>query len=96
MISVETGINVQSVNVMTSDEGGLTSEQITELALDKIITVSNTAPPEIKEQADVFRENIRHVLLYYINLSRREERATMAQKLVKAGEANLAEIIRRL
>ena len=31
---------------MTSDNGGLSSEQITELALDKIVRVSQDAPPQ--------------------------------------------------
>ena len=96
MISVETGINVTSVGVATSDNGGLSTEQIVDLAMQKILSVSDTAPPGIKEQANVFRENIRNVLMYYVELSKREERATMAQKLVKAGETDLAEIIRRM
>ena len=39
MISIELGTQVMKVNVMTSDEGGLSSEQITELAMDKILHV---------------------------------------------------------
>ena len=45
MISVSGGIEVQNVNVMTSNEGGLDTEQVTKLAMDKIMTVANTAPP---------------------------------------------------
>ena len=58
MISVSSDINVNSVNVMTSAEGGLSSEQLTELAMDKVMRVSNTAPPAIKEQAVMFRANL--------------------------------------
>ena len=56
MISVETGVQVTQVNVMTSDNGGLSSEQITELALDKIVRVSQDAPPAIRDQAEAFKE----------------------------------------
>lgn len=96
MISVSAGVAVTSVSVKTSDEGGLSSEQITDLALDKILQVADTAPPAIQEQAKVFRENIRQVIFQYIELSRREEKATMAHKLSKNGNTDLADLVRRL
>ncbi len=96
MISVETGMDVSSVNVMTSDEGGHTSEQITNLAMDKIMRVSDTAPPAIKEQANVFKENIRNVLFQYIELARQEERATIANRMAKAGQTEMADLVRRI
>ena len=37
MISFETGVQVSSVNVMTSDEGGHSTDQLVELAMDKIL-----------------------------------------------------------
>ena len=96
MISVETGINVNSVNVMTSNEGGLNSEQLTQLAMDKLLKVSDSAPPVIKEQAEAFKENLQKVVYYYIELARREERATIAHKMSKAGQKEMADLIRRI
>ena len=96
MISVETGISVTSVNVATSDNGGLSTEQIVDLAMDKILNVSDTAPPAIKDQAQAFRDNIRVVVRHYIDLARREERATMAHMAKTQGHDDLAEIIRRM
>jgi hypothetical protein len=96
MVSVESGIQVTNVNVMTSDEGGHTNEQIAELAMDKILRVSDTAPPAIKDQANAFKENIRSVVLHYIELARREERATIARKMAKAGQNEMADLVRRI
>jgi len=96
MISVETGVQVMKVNVMTSDEGGLSSEQITELAMDKIMTVSDTAPPAIKDQANIFRTNVRDVVHHYIQLARQEERATIARKIDLAGNSEMADLVRRI
>ena len=96
MISVTTGIQSGSVNVMTSDDGGLSSEQVTELAMDKIIKVSDTAPPVIKEQAEVFRTNVRNVVHYYIQLARQEERATIARRMDKLGNSEMADLVRRI
>ena len=55
MISVFSGVETGSVNVMTSEEGGLNTEQIVELAMDKIMKVSDTAPPAIRDQAEAFQ-----------------------------------------
>lgn len=96
MISVETGVQTFSVNVMTSNEGGHSTDQLVELALDKIIRVSDTAPPAIKDQAESFKENIRQVLQHYIELARREERATIAHRMAKSGHDNIADLVRRI
>ena len=96
MISVDTGIFTGSVNVMTSNEGGLSSEQISKLALDKLIVVSDNAPPAIKDQAKEFKEVLRYLLFQTIELSRREERATIAYKMSKAGQKEMADLVRRI
>ena len=36
-----------TVNVMTSNKGGLKNEQIADLAVDKIVSISDQAPPLI-------------------------------------------------
>lgn len=96
MISVETGVSVMSVNVATSDNGGLSSDQIVELAMDKILNVADSAPEPIKDQAIAFQDNVRIVLKQYIDLAKREERGTICQKIREAGQKDLADLIRRL
>jgi len=96
MISVNSDVFTGSVNVMTSNEGGLSTEQVTELAMDKLILVSDSAPPAIKEQARVFKDKLRNVMHTYIELARREERANIAHKMSKAGQKEMADLIRRL
>lgn len=96
MISFPTEIQVASVNVMTSDEGGHSTEQIVELAMDRILKVSDTAPPAIKEQAEAFQNNIRQALHHYIELARREERGTIARRMAKSGHNDIADLVRRI
>lgn len=96
MLSVKTEMSVGQINVMTSDSGGLSSEQLTDLAMDKIIRIADNAPPAIKLQAESFRDQLRSVVFHYIELSKREERATMTQELSKNGYTEVAEILRRL
>jgi len=87
---------VGSVNVMTSDKGGLTSEQIADLAVDKIASISEDAPPHVKQQAKLFREQLKGVIFHYLLLARKEERGTIIQALRSSGHKEMAEYIRRL
>ena len=84
------------VNVMTSDKGGLTNEQIADLAVDKIVSISNDAPPHIRQQANQFREHLKKVLYHYLLLARKEERASIVHILRSNGQQEMAEYIRRL
>ena len=95
MFDLGTG-SVGSVNVLTSDNGGHSTEQITELALDKLIAISDKAHPAIQAPARAFKDNAARIMYHYITLARREERATIVQVLTSNGHKDLAEIIRRL
>ena len=88
--------NAGFVNVMTSDNGGLSDEQIVDLVLDKILLVSDSAPPAIKEQALIFRNHIREVLFSYVQFTKKQERATITAKVRDAGQLELAKAIGRL
>mgnify|MGYP001343996770 CR=1 FL=1 len=84
------------VNVMTSDQGGLTNEQIADLAVDKIVSISDEAPAHIRQQANQFREHLKKVLYHYLLLARKEERASIVHILRSNGQKEMAEYIRRL
>ena len=96
MISVDVGMDVGKIDVMTSNEGGLSSDQIAEMARKKIIYIADDAPPAIRDQAQVFADRVEDTLRYYIDLAKREERGTITQTLRNAGNTDIAEYIRRL
>ena len=96
MISVSTTMGISPVNVMTSDNGGLSDEQIAQMAVDKIVAVSDNAPDVIREQAHVFKENVKKLLFHYLILARQEERATIVHTIRNSGQKDLADYIRRL
>jgi len=96
MFSVKGGIETGFVTVVASNNGGLSDDQISEMATNKIIAVSETAPEPIRQQAQAFSENVRNVVHYHIELARREERATICHKLKEAGHPDLANTIRRI
>ena len=85
-----------NVVVKTSDKGGLTNEQIADLAVEKIASVSEDAPPHLKEQAKLFKEQLKGIIHHYLLLARKEERGTIIQALRSSGHKEMAEYIRRL
>ena len=85
-----------SVVVKTSEKGGLNNEQIADLAVEKIASVSEDAPSHLKEQAKLFKEQLKGIIHHYILLARKEERATIMQALRSSGQKEMAEYIRRL
>ena len=82
--------------VFTSDNGGHTPEQMAEMALNKIMIVSSSAPPAIRDQAIEYREKLKEVLVLYMNKMADNERTTILALLNQQGHVDLAEIIRRL
>jgi len=55
MISVESGVITGLVDVVTSDGGGLSSDQIAELARKKIVYVAEDAPLQLKNKRKCLR-----------------------------------------
>ena len=85
-----------SVVVKTSEQGGLSNEQIADLAVEKIASVSEDAPSHLKQQAKLFKEQLKGIIHHYLILARKEERATIIQALRSSGHKEMAEYIRRL
>ena len=94
MFAVESSVG--SPTVVTSTDGGLSAEQITVLCCNKIVQVSESAAPEIKEQAAVFRSRLENVVHGYVTKAMQEERETCVQIAVRGGYPELAELLRSL
>jgi len=82
--------------VFTSDNGGHSPEQMAEMALNKIMVVSETAPPVIRDQALAYRDHIREVLGFYMAKMAENERTSIYVLLKQQGHHDMAEIIRSL
>lgn len=86
---------VMPVTVKSTDGRGLTPEEIAELCLEKILHVSESAPPVIRDQAQAFKDQIRGVLIHYMRQAAASDRTTVYNMLADAGQPELAESIRR-
>ena len=82
--------------VFTSNNRGHSPEDMAEMALNKIMTVSDSAPPVIRDQAYAHRQSLKEVLIYYMNRMCQSERTTIWALLKQQGHEDMAEIIRRL
>ena len=88
--------DVGQVEIFTSNDGGHSPETIADMAMNKIMVINEKAPPPIRDQAVSYRNNIRDVILYYLNQMAKSERTTIWALLRKQGHEDMAEIIRRL
>ena len=89
-------LKVGTVGVETTSHRGFTPEEIAERCLDRILSVSDTAHPTLKQQALAYRSQIRSVLLHYMQEAINSDRTTIYNALLDAGQKDLAEAIRRL
>jgi len=87
---------VGAVNIVTSENGGLSNDQIADMLASKLIYISDEAPEPIRLQAEAFRDRVRNMAQYYIELARKEERASICAKVRDAGQLELAKAIGRV
>ena len=82
--------------VVTSSNGGHSPEAIAELCVNRLIEVSESAHPVLREQALALREQMLKVVLHYTRMAMEEDRATMCAKIREAGFPELASQLRSL
>ena len=87
---------IQDPLVFTSNNRGHSPEEMAEMAMNRIMVVSENAPPVIKEQAVAHRDKLKEVLIYYMKKMAQSERTTIWALMKQQGHEDMAEIIRRL
>lgn len=88
--------NVGVVQVVTTNNRGMNAEEWADLAVDRVISISDTAPLPIREQARAFRDHLRQVMVFYFKKVARSERSTIATILRKEGYSHIADKIEDL
>jgi len=84
---------VGSVMVQTTSGRGASPEEFAERALRRIIYIGEHVPPEIRAQAEGYREHIRDVLLFYLREAVSAHNRTLAIKLTEAGHPELISLL---
>jgi hypothetical protein len=78
-----------TVTVHSTAGRGFTPEELAEQALDKIVYVGSKSHPVIRDQAEAFKNNLRVVLIQYLQQAVRSDRTTIANRLREAGHPEL-------
>ena len=96
MFSLNSETEVGNLGVTTTEHRGHTIEEVAEMATKKIISISDTAPAPIREQAHAFEKVCKKVIAYYMQQAVNNHICTVCNQLEKQGQKDLANIIRRL
>ena len=89
-------MSVGSVGVKTTNNRGFTPEEVAELCVDRLMIVSNDAPPAIKDQALAHKDRMKAVIAVYMKQAIQSDRTTVYNAISDAGHKKLAEYIRKM
>ena len=89
-------LSIGNLGVKTTHGRGHTVEEVAEMATNKLVSVSDTAPDPIRAQAHAFKKTCQFVITYYMKEAIKNHMCTIGNQLEAQGHKDLAEIIRRL
>ena len=85
-----------TVNVVTTNNGGLSVDHWADRATDTIISVGDKNHPEIVQQAKAFKDNIRHVIKTYMQEAINSSKTDTIAELERNGYEDVAAILRKM
>jgi hypothetical protein len=86
-------VDLGVVKIFTTENRGFTAEEIAERAVDKFVYISDSASPEVAQQAREYKEKIRQTLIKYLREAQESERKTIRAKLAENGHHDLSKLI---
>jgi hypothetical protein len=86
----------QIVGVRTTAGRGFSAEELASQCVEKIVSISDTTHPALRDQAREFSVAIEKVIAHYMRQAIHSDRTTVYSALNDAGHPDLAELIRRL
>lgn len=95
-LSERAGIDGGFAKVVATQGRGHNPEELTDLTIDRIIRISDGANPVIRQQAEVFKDQLRLILLQAFRKAQMSERTTLYNLFKNQGHEDMAEIIKRL
>jgi len=89
-------VAIGDLGVKTTHNRGHTVEEVAEMATNRLVSVADTAPDQIKVQAHAFKNKCRMIITYYMKEAVNNHMCTIGNQLEAQGHKDLANIIRRL
>ena len=96
MIKLAVDSSIGDVVVKTTENRGLSPEELAERAVEQIVSVSDSVDPIVRQQAEAFKNRIYHVVLGIILQGIRSDRTTLMNEFIQQGHPDIADILRRL
>lgn len=91
----QTGVQVVPPKVYTSSHGGLSSDQLADITVNKIIYAdAGTIAPEIYQQAMMFRTKIKAIIIGALASARRAALSDYVYEAERAGMTEVAKALR--
>ena len=81
MLNPFANAEVGDVTVHTTCNRGHSAEELTEMALEKVIHISGDMPEPIKAQVMAYKDNLRDILLFYMRQAILSERVTIRAEI---------------
>ncbi len=89
-------MSLGDLGVKTTHGRGHTVQEVAEMATNRLVSVSDTAPDPIKAQAHAFKKQCHFIIAYYMKEAINNHICTICNQLEAQGHKDLANIIRRL
>ncbi len=96
MFKLAVDSSIGDVVVKTTENRGLTAEELAERAVEQIVSVSSSVDPIVRQQAEAFKNRIYHVVLGIIKQAIKSDRTTLMNEFIQQGHPDIADILRRL
>ena len=81
------------VEVQTTQHRGFTPEEVADRCLNKLLSVSDTALPVIRDQAIAYKEHMRAVIVFYMKEAVQSDRTTVNKSLCPASSKALLTVV---
>jgi 1-acyl-sn-glycerol-3-phosphate acyltransferase len=95
-LSENAGTQTGFATVVATEGRGLNPKELSDLTIAKVIRISSTANPVIKQQAEAFKEQLEAILVRAFKQAQMSERTTLYNLFKNQGHEDMAEIIKRL
>jgi len=96
MFKLAVDSSIGEVVVKTTENRGLSPEELAERAVEQIVSVSDSVDPIVRQQAEAFKNRIYHVVLGIIKQAIKSDRTTLVNEFIQQGHPDIADILRRL
>ena len=96
MISQNADASLGNIMVASSDNGGHKPEFWADVITTRLVSISASAEPHVRQQAEAFRQQVYEVVLRGIKSAISSDRTTLSVALRRQGHHQMADLLKEL